>query len=333
MASRCHFPHYHGPFGLQWSSHVCLDFDISRSTRCISSSRHNEGAKERSGIRQYLDDIGSQFDAETMSTRYYVNRFNDILGTSDWIDWLPNDGDRWPSEETCLAPIGNLYTACGCVVCLENHGRGVIMLSGLHMDTIAVTAEMAFSEEGLLSVVHSWATLVHTHFLNKNYDRSSSGLGDAFRRTLCADTIRTGSDNKGFTTRRIDNDDHGLIATWFLQGIDSQAMLNPTHRWNLSWEKLFQDLGDYGSYMPSEPISLSIDTAIRSATVRRTFFITDKGRIGLGPAKLRPGDHLYILLGGQTPFILREAGSRTILRMSSQPRLGYVMLQGQILKV
>jgi hypothetical protein len=288
----------------------------------------DEGAEEWSGIRQYLGVTGGQSDAETTTTRDYVKRFNDILGTSDWIYWLPDDdADHRPSENACLAAIDSFYTARGIAVCLQNHGCGVIRLAGLHVDTIAVTAETAFSDEVLLSVIRSWATLLGTHFLNKNYDRSSSGLGDAFRRTLCAGTVRTGSDTEGFTTRRIDNDDHGLIATWFLQGIDSQAILNPRDQWNSSWQKLFQDLGDHSSYMPPEPVSQSIDTTIRSATVRRTFFITDKGHIGLGPAKMRPGDHLYVLLGGQTPFILREAGSRTFPRMSSQHRLGEIKRQ------
>lgn len=247
----------------------------------------------------------------------HAQRFNDILGTSAWIDWLPDDdSDGELSEATCLAAISNFYTASGSAACVQNHGFGVIGLPARNMDRVAIISETAFSEEDILSVVHSWAVLVDDHFCNKNYDSGSGGLGGAFRRTLCADIIGLGHESIGATTRRIDIDDHGQIATWCLQGTDSET--------RLCLDRLFYDLGDLDSYIPPKPISPGIDITIRSATVRRTFFITDRGYIGLGPAKIHVGDHVYILLGGQTPFILREAGSRNVPRIPSRRRLGYV---------
>jgi hypothetical protein len=274
-----------------------------------------EGAKQWSGIRQYLWADGRL----SVFGRDHVSRFNEVLGTQTWIDWLPDNVNR-PSEETCLAAISNFYVATGSAACLENHGRGVIGLPGLHVDRVVEIGETAFSEEDLLPVVRSWIFLLREHFRNKNYDRSSRGLGDAFRRTLCADTVSIGPESKGFTTRRMGIDDHGMIATWCLEGSESQTRLLR----NSFLDELFHDLGDLSSYVSSAPIPQSIDAAIRSATIRRTFYITEKGYIGLGPAKMRIGDHLYIILGGQTPFILRKAGSCEILRISGRPRLGYV---------
>lgn len=37
--------------------------------------------------------------------------------------------------------------------------------------------------------------------------------------------------------------------------------------------------------------------------------------MGLGPAKMRTGDHVYILLGGKTPFILRNSSHRAGLNL------------------
>ncbi|KAG0646461.1 Heterokaryon incompatibility protein [Hyphodiscus hymeniophilus] len=299
------------------------DTEIYNATDSCLIYVQDEEAEELSGIRQHLG------LTEVPATEDYVKRFNDILGTSDRIDCVPDDrfdgGRRTgrPSETACLTAIDNFYTARSIAVCLQNHGSGIMRIPGLHVDTIVLATETAYSNEGLLPVIRSWATSLSTHFLNKNknYDDSRIGLGDAFRTTLCAGKVRTGSEIEGFSIRRINKDDHGLIATWFLQELGSHALLNS------SWKNLFEDLEDHYSYTSLEPICQNIDATIRSATVRRTFFVTDKGYIGLGPANLLAGDHLYILLGGQTPFILREAGSRTSYRMPSQKRLGVIERQ------
>jgi hypothetical protein len=68
-----------------------------------------EGAKELSGIRQYLRDIGGRFGDFNTKARYgkeYKKRISDILGTADWVDWLPdNDVDGGHSEAMCLAAV------------------------------------------------------------------------------------------------------------------------------------------------------------------------------------------------------------------------------------
>ena len=38
----------------------------------------------------------------------------------------------------------------------------------------------------------------------------------------------------------------------------------------------------------------------------RKFFITKAGRMGLGPAEMRPGDVVCVLFGSPTPFLLRR---------------------------
>jgi tellurite resistance protein len=262
------------------------------------------------GFREYLGITGKE------TTEDPVKSFNEILGTTDWIAYLPdyNHGKNKPSEATCLAAIYRFYTVCGRAVGLKTHGDGVIALAGFQVDKIAFTGEVAFSDEVLLSVIYSWALLVSIHSLHPSYGRGTAGFRDAFRRTLCADITSTGSDTEGFTTRRINNDDYGLIATWFLQG--SRAFLSPEIL-NKSWEismifKDNMDMGDIISYMEPKAVSPSIDAAIRSAAIRQRFFITEKGYIGLGPSAMRPGDYLHILMGGQTPFILRASGIRKL---------------------
>ncbi|TVY73989.1 Heterokaryon incompatibility protein 6, OR allele [Fusarium oxysporum f. sp. cubense] len=48
----------------------------------------------------------------------------------------------------------------------------------------------------------------------------------------------------------------------------------------------------------------------------RMFFITEDGYLGIGPKSMRPGDHVCVLYGGHTPFVLhpvRDAGDEEYL--------------------
>ena len=40
----------------------------------------------------------------------------------------------------------------------------------------------------------------------------------------------------------------------------------------------------------------------------RRFFITRKGYMGIGPAEMEVGNHVYIFMGGTMPFVLRDRG-------------------------
>ncbi|KAF2833990.1 hypothetical protein CC86DRAFT_279562, partial [Ophiobolus disseminans] len=44
----------------------------------------------------------------------------------------------------------------------------------------------------------------------------------------------------------------------------------------------------------------------------RRIFITSQGNIGLSPELTRVGNRIAILLGGSTPFMLRDTGSGTV---------------------
>ena len=46
-------------------------------------------------------------------------------------------------------------------------------------------------------------------------------------------------------------------------------------------------------------------TSFLSARAFRCLFATDRGYIGLGPPEMQKGDHVYILSGGEVPYILR----------------------------
>ncbi|EON67642.1 hypothetical protein W97_06785 [Coniosporium apollinis CBS 100218] len=84
-----------------------------------------------------------------------------------------------------------------------------------------------------------------------------------------------------------------------------------------------KDIEDYhaiwGPYLTAEVesvrVMLDIDhradkfrpltDSLQFASVDRRFFVTKTGYMGFGPRTMRKHDHLYVLLGGRTPFILR----------------------------
>ncbi|TVY80898.1 Heterokaryon incompatibility protein 6, OR allele [Lachnellula suecica] len=281
----------------------------------------DEYTAKYTGIIEYLDDIEKAFKAKTGAKldqveRWSVKWLSVILGTTDWMDYAPPEGTQASHEG-----VERFLAARGDAVCLRHIGSGIIELAGLHFDRIKFVGQPAISDDMLLSTIRSWGRLLQPHLqsLNERYlAREGNSLGSVFRRTLCADTIRTGSDTKGFTNRRLRNSakDHASIAAWFLQGEQSEVKVDET----LSivsisdelrqFSSLFEDLGDLDSLLRDVPSQ--IDSAIRSATTRRTLFLTARGHMGLGPAKMREGDSLSILLGGKTPFILREAATRSI---------------------
>src|SRR6266536_4719840 len=41
---------------------------------------------------------------------------------------------------------------------------------------------------------------------------------------------------------------------------------------------------------------------------KRSFFMTETGYMGLGPALMQPGDKVCVLYGWRTPMLLREVG-------------------------
>lgn len=48
---------------------------------------------------------------------------------------------------------------------------------------------------------------------------------------------------------------------------------------------------------------------VRACTDRR-FFVTEEGRMGIGPGALKDGDIVTVLFGGKVPYVLRRSGSR-----------------------
>jgi len=275
-----------------------------------------QGAREWSGIGDFIKALQQAKSDDKVLSLPVKEKFTAILDNPEWKNYLPNFYHRneEPSYDECLEAVEDFFMARGGPVCLRDHGEGVVSLPGLKIDRIIYTGEMALSDdEELLSVIDSWAVMAGGYYEHE--------FGSAFTRTLCADIVNSDSSNEGLGTRRLWHEDLSLLAGWCIR---RQGLLSSLEE-KSAWNTLLRDtINPETMLSPPAELPIHIDTAIRSASVRRRFFITARGYMGLGPAKMHPGDGLYILLGGQTPFILRDAGSRNLLRRSSQPILGKV---------
>ncbi|KAL8351254.1 hypothetical protein RB598_006165 [Gaeumannomyces tritici] len=52
---------------------------------------------------------------------------------------------------------------------------------------------------------------------------------------------------------------------------------------------------------------------VEAATIGRAFFISQKGYLGLAPSGAQVGHRVYLLQGGQVPYILQETGETVAL--------------------
>ncbi|PVH68697.1 HET-domain-containing protein [Cadophora sp. DSE1049] len=99
----------------------------------------------------------------------------------------------------------------------------------------------------------------------------------AFKRTMFTDLFF--EESRG-ASRRLDERDSISWGTWWRS--NAQGFVNP----NLDFD--------------------GVDETLETATAMRRFFVTDQGWMGLGPAATCADDHVFVLFGGETPFILRH---------------------------
>lgn len=125
------------------------------------------------------------------------------------------------------------------------------------------------------------------------------------------------------TNQRCNSNQHGIIATFFAHLLCDKN--NQKEQKNTIWTTLCGDLGDWRSFNAQPALPPILINSSFQPILRRRFFITHNGIIGLGPPKTEIGDDIYVLLGGQAPFILREAGTREIHQMPpTKSRVGIV---------
>jgi hypothetical protein len=281
-----------------------------------------QGDGELGGIRRYMERLRLEFNRNTNLGLEEFSRpedYSKVLGTSEWTKYGINPGVTF--NQMCLESIANYYIVRGGPIWLRDYGV-ILRTPGLRIDIVAVTGDVCFSNEDLSSVVPAWATLV-AQFSNGDPYGRTGGLGEAFLRTLCADTIHPDVHAGGPGYRHITDCDLVNIARWA-----ENVLKSSRHRASADvCMRLFCDIITPASSNPPD-LNFDLYASIKTAIMRRRFFITQMGYIGLGPAGVQPGDELYLLLGGRAPFVLRQSGFHSVPIIPDRPGIGSVRRLG-----
>lgn len=128
-----------------------------------------------------------------------------------------------------------------------------------------------------------------------------SNLEEAFRRTLLADAIGG---------KRYQENTPSIVAT---KEAREGTLVDDNVR-ESSPDFVYLIEGRLGTTEKESKSSLEerlnhrtdlLEASMKRAAIKRAFFVTEKGHMGLGPSSMEERDLVYVLAGGQVPFILR----------------------------
>lgn len=254
-----------------------------------------------------------------------------LSGTKASTKHLAQGFPSWLTDWSHVAPAGeadrlsaqHLYKAAGdAVEGVRLHGLTLLELGGSCVDRISMT----FSSDGipenklrnigsdgdpgkkLRSIIEWWWSNLpwpaHTYY-EDGVPGTASTVRDAFWRTICASLIyvpNAVSDKNKY--RRTTPADAVLFNAWYTDN-DFNSKIRRTS----IVDGMFIE-GRTDEEVKAEQRSLAFHRSVECASRGRTFFITEAGRMGLGPEPCKKGDEVYLLSGSRVPMILR-ASSRT----------------------
>jgi hypothetical protein len=178
--------------------------------------------------------------------------------------------------------------------------QSILEAEGTHIDDVEtvgpITRHTQISDT--LAVIRQWKlTMLHVASKHSRYPSGCTYV-DAFWRTLLGDVVHTGQSSGGEASfRRATSGDFAAYEAWRMW---SRCISRDTINRAATFTQ--RDL--------DEGIS-SIDYALRTATASRTFFLTRKGYMGIGPKTTKPGDRLYVLKSSNVPFLMRPHSLRS----------------------
>jgi hypothetical protein len=137
--------------------------------------------------------------------------------------------------------------------------------------------------------------------------RGSTTTAEAFLRTCF---VNTSEDLSPVSTEEISS-----LASWLSRFVD-EVITGDERMAERFRTQFFLDLAKIGKTAPNVEKAMTWDFTDSSATLnvstitgQRTLFTASDGYLGLGPSTMAPGDAVYAIAGGCTPFILRERPS------------------------
>jgi hypothetical protein len=231
--------------------------------------------------------------------------------------WVPNWSYHNPGLSvlpkrrtvgTCYEPM---YRCCGDLeidrelLFDTESSSNRLWVNGFKFDTVSIVGSMATNAHdlgleppinGVTNLLKEWKSMSETcsHVYGSTWE-------DSFRRTLHADAIGI--------KRFYDSVQSAVNST----RSNGSALISYTAGGSTS-EFVYLSDGRLGTVEKENEVSMeeqlnnTVDLyaeSMKRATIKRTFFVTEKGYMGLGPFNMEEGDLVYVLAGGQVPFILR----------------------------
>ncbi|KAE8446189.1 hypothetical protein EG329_012414 [Mollisiaceae sp. DMI_Dod_QoI] len=287
------------------------------------------------GKRSYptLPDWAMSLEPSTTTGDYGIDSYRRILeekhdmGSEDFPSWLPCFDIPPPCIEWDRLRRIQLYNACNDIkpasyIIQDN----ILSVKGYRADKVHTLGDVLIrSFDSSRSVVTAWQELARERYesdsepappdVKHDHPFPASDINTnpckltcpahswhAFFRVLCTDSLpadkpvhigskdRTGGDQY----RRMETEDLRKVFAWW------------RWRWpmNTSMRKGGRDRGNITDYDPFDAVG-SVEDAVWSACIFRRLFITEKGRVGTGPAMVVEGDVIFALEGGSVPFVLR----------------------------
>jgi hypothetical protein len=127
--------------------------------------------------------------------------------------------------------------------------------------------------------------------------------------TVFAETLLSSAKLTENGLERLGIQDNAHLATWLWRVVWKADPAQQTYH----FQKMYHRLKDILLQIPfldteiSDPrVAESYSAAMRLSITKRAFFITNNGRIGLGPVSMQESDEIYVLPGGKMPFVLRR---------------------------
>jgi hypothetical protein len=239
---------------------------------------------------------------------------SDTPGLPSWIKQASNS-DEWKIKQIDRVNQKHLCCAAGPTMAkVEQRGHALVVDAFEPIDTVASVGAVMFqnpvSWPRVVEVIKEWRSMIKVHEHNGYIGAHQQSYQEAFWRTLLNNYIQgpESQENQGCGA--------SIVRARFRR-LDTSDMADILEDW-WYWAQYISP-GSKSKHDETETSERALDrTSIRMindsfimATALQSFFVTKAGRMGIGPPNMCPGDAIIIMLGGSTPFCIRNNGAES----------------------
>ena len=253
---------------------------------------------------------------------------------ASWVpDWTQvNSSARFEAERSeHHQHIYRSFSADGCTWLASAFftSGNLLRLAGLPFDVVArVGDRLGYNrqdnltdEQNQIGAIHKWNStleswaqiLESTNKANRLYPGAGGTYDDAYWRTLVSDHITEVGTFLGDRIRAHDKRHYDLWRQWF-----TELVKQPDEKKNAYYKDCLAEDRDLDR----------LDWTIINMNYNRRLFSTRDGRLGMGPADMQPNDHVVLLSGGRTPFVVRLSEPQSPTSSGAYLLIGYAYVQG-----